>query len=67
VNERNTGSPPTSHFALKNVKMVKIANIKPLFDRVLVRIAQADSVSAGGIVLPESAKEKAYVGSVSGV
>lgn len=32
--------------------------IKPLFDNVLVKPVQAQSKTAGGIYLPESAKEK---------
>jgi len=35
-----------------------MANIKPLGQRVLVKRIEADAVSAGGIVLPDSAKEK---------
>jgi len=35
-----------------------MANIKPLGQRVLVKRIEADTVSAGGIVLPDSAKEK---------
>jgi chaperonin GroES len=35
-----------------------MANIKPLGQRVLVKRLEADEVTAGGIVLPDSAKEK---------
>ncbi|MGD7653112.1 MAG: co-chaperone GroES [Verrucomicrobiales bacterium] len=35
-----------------------MASIKPLGQRVLVKRIEADAVSAGGIVLPETAKEK---------
>ncbi|WP_411825448.1 co-chaperone GroES [Luteolibacter sp. AS25] len=35
-----------------------MANIQPLGSRVLVKRLEADTVSAGGIVLPDSAKEK---------
>ncbi len=35
-----------------------MANIKPLGARVLVKRLDAEEVSAGGIVLPDSAKEK---------
>jgi chaperonin GroES len=35
-----------------------MANIKPLGQRVLVKRIEADAVSSGGIVLPDSAKEK---------
>lgn len=33
-------------------------NIKPLGDKVIVKRVEAESTTAGGIVLPESAKEK---------
>ena len=35
-----------------------MANIKPLGQRVLVKRLEADEVTAGGIVLPDTAKEK---------
>ncbi|MGJ8641890.1 MAG: co-chaperone GroES [Luteolibacter sp.] len=35
-----------------------MASIKPLGHRVLVKRLEADTISAGGIVLPDSAKEK---------
>ena len=35
-----------------------MASIKPLGQRVLVKRIEADAVTAGGIVLPESAQEK---------
>ncbi len=38
--------------------------IKPLADKVLVERTQAQAVTAGGIVLPESAKEKPQRGTI---
>ena len=35
-----------------------MASIQPLGQRVLVKRLEADTISAGGIVLPDSAKEK---------
>ena len=35
-----------------------MASIKPLGNRVLVKRLEAESMSAGGIVLPDSAQEK---------
>ena len=35
-----------------------MASIKPLGQRVLVKRLEAEAISAGGIVLPETAKEK---------
>lgn len=39
-------------------------NIKPLADRVLIQPAAAEEKSAGGIILPDSAKEKPLQGKV---
>jgi chaperonin GroES len=42
-------------------------NIKPLADRVLVRPAEREEVTKGGIVLPDTAKEKPQMGKVLAV
>ena len=39
-------------------------NVKPLDDRVLVKQSEAQEMTAGGIVLPDSAKEKPQQGKV---
>jgi chaperonin GroES len=39
-------------------------NVKPLDDRILVQAADAEDVSPGGIVLPDTAKEKPQRGKV---
>lgn len=39
-------------------------NLKPLDDRVVIQAAEAESKTAGGIVLPDSAKEKPQEGKV---
>ena len=39
-------------------------NIRPLADKVLVKQLEAQSVTKGGIVLPESAKEKPRRGKI---
>jgi chaperonin GroES len=41
--------------------------IKPLDDRVVVKQNEAETVSAGGIVLPDSAQEKPTEGKVVSV
>jgi chaperonin GroES len=41
--------------------------IRPLADKVLLERVEASSVTAGGIVLPESAKEKSSRGKVISV
>ncbi len=38
--------------------------IKPLDDKVLIKQSEADQVTAGGIVLPDTAKEKPQQGKV---
>lgn len=43
--------------------MTKI-NIKPLADRVLIEPAQAEEKTAGGIIIPDTAKEKPQRGTV---
>lgn len=42
-------------------------NIKPLHDRVVVRRLPEEEVSAGGIVIPNSAQEKPHQGEVISV
>jgi len=46
--------------------MAKI-KIRPLDDRVVVRPTEAEEITAGGIVLPDSAKEKPQRGTVIAV
>lgn len=42
-------------------------NIKPLADRVLIEPSQAEEKSAGGIIIPDTAKEKPQRGKVVAV
>ena len=42
-------------------------SIKPLHDRVVVKPIEADEISAGGILIPDSAKEKSTKGEVVAV
>lgn len=42
-------------------------NIRPLADRVLVRPAAAEEKTQGGIIIPDSAKEKPLKGEVLAV
>ena len=46
--------------------MAKI-KIHPLDDRVVIRPAESEEITAGGIVLPDSAKEKPQRGTVVAV
>ncbi|MDR2805766.1 MAG: co-chaperone GroES [Dysgonamonadaceae bacterium] len=42
-------------------------NIKPLADRVLIKPAAAEEKTVGGIIIPDSAKEKPLKGEVMAV
>ncbi len=44
-----------------------MAAIKPLGDRVLLKVLEAESKTKGGIVLPDTAKEKPQEGEVVAV
>ena len=50
----------------KNITMSKL-NIKPLADRVLVQPLEAETKTASGIIIPDSAKEKPQKGNVVAV
>lgn len=39
-------------------------NIKPLHDRVIVKAAEAETKTAGGIIIPDTAKEKPSRGTI---
>ena len=42
-------------------------NLKPIGDKIIVEVLEADEKSAGGIVLPDTAKEKPQEGKVIAV
>lgn len=42
-------------------------NVKPLADRVLVEPAEAEQKTAGGIIIPDTAKEKPQKGTIIAV
>lgn len=47
--------------------MTTKVKITPLFDTVLIQPSKAEEVSAGGIVLPGTVKEKPQVGTIMAV
>jgi len=47
--------------------MVDVKTIKLLADRVLIKPSAADSVTIGGIIIPDTAKEKPHKGLVVAV
>ncbi|HSW47475.1 MAG TPA: co-chaperone GroES [Candidatus Saccharimonadales bacterium] len=42
-------------------------NIKPLFDNVLIKPSKGENKTAGGIYLPDNAKEKPQVGEIMAI
>jgi len=62
-----------THLLLKEDDMVgmlttdDIKDLKPLNDRVLIKVLGADSKTAGGVLLTESAKEKPSIGEIVAV
>ncbi len=46
---------------------MKKVNIKPLGDRVLVEAAAVEAKTAGGIIIPDTAKEKPQKGTIIAV
>lgn len=50
-----------------NIKATDKMNIKPLFDNILVKPLKAEEKTAGGIYLPETAKEKPQIGEVMAI
>ena len=38
--------------------------VKPLTDRVLVKLEKSETKSAGGIIIPDTAQEKTQIGAV---
>ncbi|EMF0947146.1 co-chaperone GroES, partial [Acinetobacter baumannii] len=44
-----------------------MSNIKPLHDRVVIKRMEEEKLSAGGIVIPDSATEKPIKGEVVAV
>jgi chaperonin GroES len=43
---------------------LSVSTVKPLGDRVFVKVSASEEKTAGGIFLPDSAKEKPQVGEV---
>jgi chaperonin GroES len=43
------------------------SSVKPLADRVLVKVSASEETTAGGILLPDTAKEKPQVGEITAV
>lgn len=46
---------------------LNVSTVKPLGDRVLVKVSDAEEKTAGGILLPDTAKEKPQIGEIAQV
>jgi chaperonin GroES len=46
---------------------INVATVKPLGDRVFVKVNPSEEKTAGGILLPDTAKEKPQIGEVVAV
>ncbi|MEM8806880.1 MAG: co-chaperone GroES [Cyanobacteria bacterium P01_G01_bin.38] len=46
---------------------LSVATVKPLGDRILVKVGEAEEKTAGGILLPDTAQEKPQIGEVTQV
>ncbi len=47
--------------------MAKKINVRPLKDRIILRRLESEQKTAGGLIIPDSAKEKAQEGEVVAV
>ena len=43
---------------------MSVKKVKPLYDRVLIKRADAENISAGGIIIPDTAQEKTQWGTI---
>lgn len=46
---------------------INVSTVKPLGDRIFVKVSPSEEKTAGGILLPDTAKEKPQVGEVVAV
>ncbi len=46
---------------------INVSTVKPLGDRVFVKVSPSEEKTSGGILLPDTAKEKPQVGEVAAV
>jgi chaperonin GroES len=46
---------------------LSVSTVKPLGDRVFVKVSEAEEKTAGGILLPDNAREKPQVGEIAAV
>jgi chaperonin GroES len=46
---------------------LSVSTVKPLGDRVFVKVSDSEEKTAGGILLPDNAREKPQVGEITAV
>ncbi len=46
---------------------LSVQNVTPLGDRVLIKVSESEEKTAGGILLPDTAKEKPQIGEITAV
>jgi chaperonin GroES len=56
--------PDIKKFLKNDIIMAKKLSVTPLHDRVIVKPAAAEEKTAGGIIIPDTAKEKPQRGTV---
>jgi chaperonin GroES len=61
------GSAPDQQPELLEGSIVASVNIKPLEDKILVQANEAETTTASGLVIPDTAKEKPQEGTVVAV
>jgi chaperonin GroES len=61
------GRVPTSNVQLRERRGFRPMGFRPLHDRVLVRRVEAEEKTKGGIIIPDTAKEKPQEGEVIAV
>ena len=68
INERTVGRSPSNFITIEILVMATKTksklNLRPLADRVIIQRAEAEEMTAGGILLPESAKDKPKEGQI---
>lgn len=65
--ERSQKASNEIHIRQQKTLKIAIMNIQPLADRVLIKAAPAEEKTAGGIIIPDTAKEKPLQGKVLAV
>jgi chaperonin GroES len=46
---------------------LSVSTVKPLGDRVFIKVSAAEEKTAGGILLPDNAKEKPQIGEIAAI